>query len=254
MPEMDGYETTKMIRDGLVLNRYKQIPIIAMTANAMQGDREKCFAVGMDAYLSKPLDSGEMLQTLTEWIYVRPKPMDIADSTENMLSEDWAAGFGGRAEVDNKAGVGADSAGETRAFEAAQPVLAAKPKPKPQPQDLVIPDELITINFEEKRPSIARKPAAYIKLLGMYIDNNQQFSTSLNEAFESKDYDQVKHLVHAIKGSSGNLGMMKVYQYAAEMEEQFLVASSFEPEEIKRITELVDLSFEDASLLIQSNT
>ncbi len=57
MPEMDGYEATRIIRDSKSSVRDHGIPIIAMTANAMKGDREKCLAVGMDDYIDKPINA-----------------------------------------------------------------------------------------------------------------------------------------------------------------------------------------------------
>jgi len=59
MPEMDGYLATQNIRKGHVGKHYQQIPIVAMTANAMKGDSEKCLAAGMDHYLTKPIEADE---------------------------------------------------------------------------------------------------------------------------------------------------------------------------------------------------
>ncbi|TWX52592.1 response regulator [Colwellia hornerae] len=68
MPVMDGYEATKKIRlpQSKVLNR--NIPIIAMTANSMQGDREKCLAAGMDDFIAKPVNPNMLQEALKRWL------------------------------------------------------------------------------------------------------------------------------------------------------------------------------------------
>jgi two-component system, sensor histidine kinase and response regulator len=68
MPQMDGYEATKEIRRprSKVLNR--KVPIIAMTANAMKGDREKCLAVGMNDYIPKPIHPEKLLKVIEKWL------------------------------------------------------------------------------------------------------------------------------------------------------------------------------------------
>jgi PAS domain S-box-containing protein len=65
MPRMDGLEATQRIRAREQAQRLPRIPIVALTANAMKGDRERCIAAGMDDYLSKPLRSDQLLATIT---------------------------------------------------------------------------------------------------------------------------------------------------------------------------------------------
>lgn len=68
MPEMDGYETTKRIKQNLAPQLGSSLPpIVAMTANAMVGDREACLEAGMDDYLSKPIRPEEIIRVLTQW-------------------------------------------------------------------------------------------------------------------------------------------------------------------------------------------
>jgi CheY-like chemotaxis protein len=66
MPEMDGYETTKAIR---AMDQFKALPIIALTAKAMKGDREKCIAAGASDYITKPVDTDQLLSLLRVWLY-----------------------------------------------------------------------------------------------------------------------------------------------------------------------------------------
>jgi CheY-like chemotaxis protein len=65
MPEMDGFEATAAIR---ARQTQDHIPIIAMTANAMQGDRQRCLNAGMDDYVSKPVKLDELRTILQQWL------------------------------------------------------------------------------------------------------------------------------------------------------------------------------------------
>lgn len=66
MPEMDGYETIREIRSN---PKFKQLPVLAVTAKAMMGDREKCIAVGASDYISKPVDIDQLISLLRVWLY-----------------------------------------------------------------------------------------------------------------------------------------------------------------------------------------
>jgi CheY-like chemotaxis protein len=67
MPVMDGFKATMAIRMAEQQSDNVRIPIIAMTANAMQGDRERCIDAGMDDYISKPIAPAELSKTLAQW-------------------------------------------------------------------------------------------------------------------------------------------------------------------------------------------
>ncbi|WJH32602.1 response regulator [Paenibacillus sp. CC-CFT747] len=66
MPGMDGYETMCAIRE---IPKFKSLPIIALTAKAMKGDREKCIEAGASDYITKPVNSTQLLSLMRVWLY-----------------------------------------------------------------------------------------------------------------------------------------------------------------------------------------
>jgi CheY-like chemotaxis protein len=66
MPEMDGYETMQVIRQN---SAFRRLPIIALTAKAMKGDREKCLEAGASEYLAKPVNTDQLLSALRMWLH-----------------------------------------------------------------------------------------------------------------------------------------------------------------------------------------
>ena len=66
MPDMDGYETIREIRS---IGRFADLPIIAVTAKAMKGDREKCLEAGASDYISKPVNTAQLLSLMRVWLH-----------------------------------------------------------------------------------------------------------------------------------------------------------------------------------------
>jgi two-component system sensor histidine kinase/response regulator len=91
MPELDGYETTAAIRAAEASRGSARLPIVAMTAHAMTGDRERCVAAGMDDYLAKPLRPDLLDAVLERWvgtsIGLAPAVAPLGDPVEALIDE-----------------------------------------------------------------------------------------------------------------------------------------------------------------------
>ncbi len=82
MPEMDGYEATQIIRANMD-SQFSHIPIIALTANALAGDRERCLTAGMNDYLSKPFSTKDLAAKISRWLH---QPVQVPSSSEATTS------------------------------------------------------------------------------------------------------------------------------------------------------------------------
>lgn len=100
MPELDGFEATRLIRDPATGAVNPRVPIIAVTAGAMAGDRERCLEAGMDDYMSKPLEPEKLEQIIAKWLDRRQAaspPGTPPDSAAAPAAEDSEAAFDGAA-------------------------------------------------------------------------------------------------------------------------------------------------------------
>jgi two-component system sensor histidine kinase/response regulator len=181
MPVMDGVTATLEIRK---LARYKELPIVAMTANAMKQDRRKCLDAGMDDVLIKPLDPDNLIAILLRWI--RP-------------------GRGGSlARVTQPA--------HTVAQLAAPPVALARPAPGELPRGIAGLDTILGLS------RMVNKKPLYLNMLRRYVNSQRTACTEIRQTLATGDLTTAERVAHTIKGVSGNVGATVVQELAAALE------------------------------------
>jgi CheY-like chemotaxis protein/HPt (histidine-containing phosphotransfer) domain-containing protein len=187
MPEMDGLEATRQIRDRqkdpAASSHFKSVvAIVAMTANAMQGDREKCLAAGMDDYLAKPVRPEDIRQIIERW------------GTQAQVPQAPAAPVSKPAPV------------------------AATPPPMPevspsreQPPPVDIDRLLDFANGDNEN---------FRELVELYLQQTAKQITQLTAAINARQANEVKRVAHSCAGASSTCGMIFISPMLRELERQ----------------------------------
>jgi two-component system sensor histidine kinase/response regulator len=176
MPVMDGTTATREIRKD---ERFKDLPILAMTANVMEADIEKCREAGMWDHIGKPIDPDELFSKLLKWV----KPRKIEEVQETAGSP---------------------------------PVETKKEEPKPEKQDDLPEIPGLDTNLGLKR--VMGKKAFYIEMLKKYIENQGQAPVQIRQSLDADDYATAERQAHTAKGVSGNIGATHLQGIAAALE------------------------------------
>jgi PAS domain S-box-containing protein len=203
MPEMDGFEATRLIRAWETQNG-QHIPIIAMTAHAMAGDRERCIESGMDDYVAKPLEPRVLFNAIDRWIQIADYKKELNQQTPQDSPADDPINF--------SADLGRNWLGDDTPSAPSTP-----PKPDPAPQAVSPADELP-----------ADLEAALFRFSGdraFMKEMCQEFKAHLparieefNSALHNGDIKTIGRLAHNLKGVCLNFNAQPLADIAEKLE------------------------------------
>ena len=204
MPEMDGLEATRLIRKR-ELETGQHIPIIAMTAHAMQGDRERCLDAGMDDYVTKPLEPKVLFNALDRWLAPRP-------SEAPPIEEESPAGCSAPSDF-FRAGDESGLFGES-----APSASFATEGPAPVSPDESSP-EALPVNFDLALPRFSDDREFMKQMFLEFMQGLPERLREIHTALDENDSKRLARLAHNLKGVSLNVDAAPLARAALEIEQ-----------------------------------
>jgi CheY-like chemotaxis protein/HPt (histidine-containing phosphotransfer) domain-containing protein len=176
MPVMNGFEATRRIRAGEAGEENRARPIVALSAHAMKGFRERCLAAGMDDYLPKPVDPVRFSEAIERWL----KPE-------------------------------AESRAASRVAARAERTGDSAPVQPPEGGPALYDPEVLLRRMMGDETLVAM-------VLGEFLADLPRQAADLRRALLGRDWDEIGHIAHRIKGATGNIGSPALQEIAKDLE------------------------------------
>ncbi len=203
MPVMDGVTATVEIRKK---EAFRDIPIIAMTANVMAADVQRCADAGMNDHVGKPIDPDELFGKLVKWIkpqqagkegeITAPKRADVIQDSQVRDASSAAAG------------------GDQPAAAASAPLAPPETPKKPSGDLPSIPGLDTALGLKR----VLGKKDFYLNILRMFVANQGKAPEEIRRSLEAGDMETAQRLAHTAKGVSGNIGATELQELSARVE------------------------------------
>ena len=201
MPNMDGIEATQAIRSGEKWTG-RHIPIIALTAHAMKGDRERFLAAGMDEYVSKPVDPPVLFDVMNRLLTGAPS----GDGGEQANGN---PGPAAPPEADAPAPP-PETNGDTGSAKAAEAADDAR--------EMDTSGGSSVIDRDAALEKVGGDEELFLELVGVFLDHCPGVMASIRDALASNDADAVCQAAHRLKGSVGTLSARGAFEAALDLE------------------------------------